>query len=57
MDCFDAKTEVEAWNAALEEHGKCIQKIRITHSNRTRTEFWHSIRRENGGGFKSMVNR
>ncbi|MEB4814609.1 hypothetical protein [Bacillus thuringiensis] len=39
MDCFDTKTEVEAWNAAIEEHGKCIQKIRITHSNRTRTEF------------------
>lgn len=39
MDCFDAKTEVEAWNAALEEHGKGIQKIRISHSNRTRLEF------------------
>lgn len=39
MDCFDAKTEVEAWNAALEEHGKVIQKIRITYSNRTRAEF------------------
>ncbi|OUB11229.1 hypothetical protein BK708_29930 [Bacillus thuringiensis serovar yunnanensis] len=39
MDCFDANTEVEAWNAALEEHGKCIQKIRITHSNHTRAEF------------------
>ncbi|KAB2419320.1 hypothetical protein [Bacillus cereus] len=39
MDCFDAKTEIEAWNAAIEEHGKEIQKIRVTHSNRTRTEF------------------
>ncbi|MEE2022611.1 transcriptional regulator, partial [Bacillus toyonensis] len=32
-------SEAEAWNAALEEHGKGIQKIRITHSNRTRTQF------------------
>lgn len=39
MDCFDAKTEIEAWNAAIEEHGKEIRKIMITHSNRTRTEF------------------
>ncbi|AJG57357.1 hypothetical protein BK742_26120 [Bacillus thuringiensis serovar pingluonsis] len=39
MDCFDAKTEVEAWNAAIEEHGKGIQKIRITNSKRTRAEF------------------
>ncbi|HDR3902982.1 TPA: hypothetical protein RMI67_006049 [Bacillus cereus] len=39
MDCFDAKTEVEAWNAAIEEHGKGIQKIRITFSDRTRAEF------------------
>ncbi|MCU5407804.1 hypothetical protein OCA16_25000 [Bacillus cereus] len=39
MDCFDAKTEVEAWNAAIEEHGKGIQKIRITSSDRTRAEF------------------
>ncbi|HDX9529710.1 TPA: hypothetical protein ROX84_004981 [Bacillus thuringiensis] len=39
MDCFDAKTEVEAWNAAIEEHGKVIRKIRITFSNRTREEF------------------
>ncbi|MBT2579467.1 hypothetical protein J7E43_19055 [Bacillus sp. ISL-8] len=39
MDCFDAKTEVEAWNATVEEHGIGIQKIKITHSNRTRSEF------------------
>ncbi|MEK4578548.1 MULTISPECIES: hypothetical protein [Bacillus] len=39
MDCFDAKTETEAWNAAIEEHGKGIQKIRISCSNRTRSEF------------------
>ena len=39
MDCFDAKTEVEAWNGAIEEHGKGIQKIRITNSKRTRAEF------------------
>ncbi|EOQ06911.1 MULTISPECIES: hypothetical protein [Bacillus cereus group] len=39
MDCFDAKTEVEAWNAAVEEHGDGIQKIRITFSDRTRAEF------------------
>ncbi|WP_309459741.1 hypothetical protein, partial [Bacillus thuringiensis] len=39
MDCFDDKTEVEGWKAALEEHGKCIQMFRRTHSNRTRTEF------------------
>ncbi|MBW3491820.1 hypothetical protein [Bacillus sp. FDAARGOS_1420] len=39
MDCFDAKTENEAWNAAVEEHGVGIQKIKITCSNRTRSEF------------------
>ncbi|ASI83592.1 Phage protein [Bacillus cereus] len=39
MDCFDAKTEVEAWNAAIEEYGNGIQKIRITFSDRTRAEF------------------
>ncbi|KMQ14189.1 hypothetical protein ACU80C_05795 [Bacillus mycoides] len=39
MDCFDAKTEAEAWNATIEEHGKGIQKIMITRSNRTRSEF------------------
>ncbi|WP_413790319.1 hypothetical protein [Bacillus thuringiensis] len=39
MDCFDAKTEVEAWNAAIEEHGNGIKKIRITFSDRTRAEF------------------
>ncbi|KLA35490.1 hypothetical protein B4080_5903 [Bacillus cereus] len=39
MDCFDSDTENEAWNAAIEEHGKGIQKIEIKHSNRTRAEF------------------
>lgn len=39
MDCFDADTESEAWTAAIEEHGKGIQKIEIKHSNRTRAEF------------------
>ncbi|MES5957541.1 hypothetical protein QCI42_30045 [Bacillus fungorum] len=39
MDCFDTDTEGEAWNAAIEEHGKGIQKIEIKHSNRTRAEF------------------
>ncbi|HDR8502396.1 hypothetical protein OCB08_21900 [Bacillus cereus] len=39
MDCFDTDTESEAWNAAIEEHGKGIQKIEIKHSNRTRAEF------------------
>ncbi|MRB24281.1 hypothetical protein GH839_25880 [Bacillus thuringiensis] len=39
MDCFDTDTEGEAWNAAVEEHGKGIQKIEIKHSNRTRAEF------------------
>lgn len=39
MDCFDAKTEKEAWSKTITEHGKGIQKIRITHSNRTRAEF------------------
>lgn len=39
MDCFDTKTESEAWNAAIEEHGKGIRKIEIKRSNRTRAEF------------------
>ncbi|MEK3933608.1 hypothetical protein [Bacillus sp. FSL R7-0642] len=39
LDCFDADTESEAWNEAIEEHGKGIQKIEIKHSNRTRAEF------------------
>ncbi|MDA2731623.1 hypothetical protein WAG12_24575 [Bacillus cereus] len=39
MDCFDVKTEFEAWDAAIEEHGKDIQKIRVTNSKRTRGEF------------------
>ncbi|EEL13818.1 hypothetical protein bcere0016_56300 [Bacillus cereus 95/8201] len=39
MDCFDTDTESEAWNEAVKEHGKGIQKIEIKHSNRTRAEF------------------
>ncbi|HDX9549374.1 TPA: hypothetical protein ROX86_001868 [Bacillus thuringiensis] len=39
MDCFDAKTEEEAWNATIKEHGKGIQKIGINNSKRTRAEF------------------
>ncbi|MED3540012.1 hypothetical protein ABEX53_28725 [Bacillus toyonensis] len=39
MDCFDARSEAEAWNSTLEEHGNGIRKIRITYSKRTRTEF------------------
>lgn len=39
MDCFDTTTESEAWNEAINEHGKGIQKIEIKHSNRTRAEF------------------
>ncbi|MGQ8826926.1 hypothetical protein ACUTUE_27160 [Bacillus sp. NA_146.1] len=39
LDCFDADTEIEAWDEAIKEHGKGIQKIEIKHSNRTRAEF------------------
>ncbi|PEU16808.1 MULTISPECIES: hypothetical protein [unclassified Bacillus (in: firmicutes)] len=39
IDCFDADTKSEAWDATIEEHGKGIQKIKIKHSNRTRAEF------------------
>ncbi|MGH0522456.1 hypothetical protein [Bacillus toyonensis] len=39
MDCFDARSEAEAWNATLEEHGEVIRKIAIKYSNRTRAEF------------------
>ncbi|PEF42804.1 transcriptional regulator [Bacillus cereus] len=39
MDCFDAKTEIEAWNATIEVYGKGIRNIRINQSNRTRAEF------------------
>lgn len=39
LDCFDADTESEAWNEAIKEHGKGIQRIKIKHSNRTRAEF------------------
>ncbi|MFA2694538.1 hypothetical protein [Bacillus mycoides] len=38
IDWFDVKTESEAWSAAVKEHGKGIQKIRITRSERTRDE-------------------
>ncbi|MDA2214038.1 hypothetical protein ACX16M_29055 [Bacillus cereus] len=39
MDCFDADTESEAWDDAIKEHGKGIQRIEIKYSNRTRAEF------------------
>lgn len=39
LDCFDADTESEAWDEAIKEHGKGIQKIEIKRSNRTRAEF------------------
>ncbi|PRT35462.1 hypothetical protein [Bacillus wiedmannii] len=39
LDCFDADTESEAWDEAIKEHGKGIQKIEIKLSNRTRAEF------------------
>ncbi|PGC57817.1 hypothetical protein COM24_05535 [Bacillus toyonensis] len=41
MDCFDARSEAEDWNATLEEHGngKGIQKIMVIHSKRNRAEF------------------
>ncbi|MFV1457137.1 hypothetical protein [Bacillus mycoides] len=39
MDCFDAKTENEAWIATIAEHGNGIQKIKIINSNRSRAEF------------------
>jgi hypothetical protein len=38
IDWFDVKTESEAWSAAVKEHGKGIQKIVITRSDRTRDE-------------------
>ncbi len=38
IDWFDVKTESEAWSAAVKEHGKGIQKIKIKHSKRTRAE-------------------
>jgi hypothetical protein len=38
IDWFDVKTENEAWSAAVKEHGKGIQKIGITRSDRTRDE-------------------
>ncbi|PFW52633.1 hypothetical protein COL13_26640 [Bacillus cereus] len=38
IDWFDVNTESEAWNAAVKEHGKGIQKIKIKHSERTREE-------------------
>ncbi|EJS62980.1 hypothetical protein ICW_05643 [Bacillus wiedmannii] len=38
IDWFDVNTESEAWNAAVKEHGKGIQKIEIKRSERTREE-------------------
>ncbi|WP_426940699.1 hypothetical protein ACQCPO_30555 (plasmid) [Bacillus mycoides] len=38
IDWFDVKTESEAWSAVVKEHGKGIQKIGITRSDRTRDE-------------------
>lgn len=38
IDWFDVKTESEAWSTAVKEHGKGIQKIGITRSERTRDE-------------------
>lgn len=38
IDWFDVKTESEAWSVAVKEHGKGIQKIGITRSDRTRDE-------------------
>ncbi|QEL88456.1 hypothetical protein [Bacillus mycoides] len=38
IDWFDVNTESEAWSAAVKEHGKGIQKIRITRSERSRDE-------------------
>ncbi|TXR62115.1 hypothetical protein DM800_21610 [Bacillus sp. AY18-3] len=38
IDWFDVETEDEAWSMAVKEHGKGVQKIRITISNRTRDE-------------------
>ncbi|PEY19552.1 hypothetical protein CN340_25880 [Bacillus anthracis] len=38
IDWFDVETEDEAWSMAVKEHGKGIQKIMITISNRTRDE-------------------
>ncbi|MFY0147851.1 hypothetical protein [Bacillus cytotoxicus] len=38
IDWFDTKNEREAWSAAVSEHGKYIQKIRVFRSDRTRAE-------------------
>ncbi|MHC2836256.1 hypothetical protein [Bacillus sp. F9_6S_D1_P_5] len=38
IDWFDVETEDEAWSMTVKEHGKGIQKIRLTVSNRTRDE-------------------
>ncbi|MDA1553026.1 MULTISPECIES: hypothetical protein [Bacillus cereus group] len=38
IDWFDVETEDEAWSMTVKEHGKGVQKIRITISNRTRDE-------------------
>ncbi len=42
IDWFDVKTESEAWSAAVKEHGKGIQKIRINRSKRSRNEIMAS---------------
>lgn len=39
LDYFDVNSEGEAWSAAVKEHGKGIQKIKIKRSNLTRAEF------------------
>jgi hypothetical protein len=38
IDWFDVKTESGAWSAAVKEHGKGIQKIKVNRSERTRKE-------------------
>lgn len=38
IDWFDTDTEKEAWSAAVAEHGRGIQKIKIVNSKRSRTE-------------------
>ncbi|CAM4099740.1 hypothetical protein BAQ48_00285 [Bacillus luti] len=38
IDWFDVETEDEAWSMTVKEHGKGVQNIRVTVSNRTREE-------------------
>ncbi|MED1287330.1 hypothetical protein [Bacillus mycoides] len=38
IDWFDVKNESEAWSTAVKEHGKGIQNIGVTRSDRTRDE-------------------